>query len=80
MRQIKILFYNIPLTILVLNLQSGVWSLPQPFPVVNAVQIFIRRNIISKAEEIQREAILSDVLDGQQLHTQLVLIQLQAFL
>ena len=60
----------------VLDLQGGVGPLPEPLPVADTVQVLgLGRGVSGEAEEVEAEAVLGDVLDGEQLHPELGLVE-----
>ena len=67
-------------TVLVLYLQRGVGPLPQPLSAPCAAEVSTRRLLLREAEEVEAEAVLWDVLDGEQPHAQLGPVQVQALL
>ena len=65
----------------VLDLQGGVGSLPEPLSVPHTVQVFrLGRSVRGEAEEVEAEPEVRDVLDGEQLHPELGLVQRQTAL
>ena len=66
---------------LVLDLQRGVGPLPQPLPVGHTVQVCRAGGTVTReGQEVKAEPVVGHVLDGQQLHPELVSVQLQTLL
>ena len=65
---------------LVLYLQRGVGPLPQPLSDPDTAEVSTRRHVLREAEEVEAEAVLGDVLDGEQPHAQPGPVEVQALL
>ena len=65
---------------LVLYLQRGVGPLPQPLSDPDTAEVSTRRHVLREAEEVEAEAELGDVLDGEQPHAQPGPVEVQALL
>ena len=50
-----------------LQLQSGIRSLPQPFPDLYTMQIIAWRGVLSESQEVKREIVWFHILDREQL-------------